>query len=173
MWNFAQMFGDILWKSLTEVIWHHHINGFSNSKVWNNWQEKVQVGMEMIGVALLSYSMDEKQWKVVHAWTWRGSGAKFGHIMCAQKRLNLQHECVAWYTGSMIQMNASDKRRKSFIKTPLRKRSLPGWVWRRSTLSCPVSLTRRRQVSCNSMQGMTLLAWSAEVETLILSGWPR
>ena len=26
--------GDLSWKSLTEVMWPHHINGFLNSKIW-------------------------------------------------------------------------------------------------------------------------------------------
>ena len=38
--------GDLSWNSLTEVMWHHQINGFSNSKFWKNWQENVHVGLE-------------------------------------------------------------------------------------------------------------------------------
>ena len=33
--------GDLSWNSLTELMWHHQINGFSNSKFWKNWQENV------------------------------------------------------------------------------------------------------------------------------------
>ena len=38
--------GDLSWNLLTEVMWHHQINGFSNSKFWKNQQENVHVGME-------------------------------------------------------------------------------------------------------------------------------
>ena len=38
--------GDLSWNSLTEVMWHHQINGFSNSKFWKDWQENVHVGLE-------------------------------------------------------------------------------------------------------------------------------
>ena len=38
--------GDLSWNSLREVMWRHYINGFSNSKLWKNWQENVHVGVE-------------------------------------------------------------------------------------------------------------------------------
>ena len=38
--------GDLSWNSLIEVMWHHQINSFSNSKFWRNWQENVRVGLE-------------------------------------------------------------------------------------------------------------------------------
>ena len=37
--------GDLLWNSLTEVMWHQ-INGFSYSKIWKTWEENVHVAME-------------------------------------------------------------------------------------------------------------------------------
>ena len=38
--------GGLSWNSLTEVMWHYQINGFSNSKVWKSWQENIHVGLE-------------------------------------------------------------------------------------------------------------------------------
>ena len=32
--------GDLSWNSLTEVMWHHHINGFSHSKIWKKTDKK-------------------------------------------------------------------------------------------------------------------------------------
>ena len=32
--------GDLSWNSLTEVMWHHQINGFSNSKFWKKLTRK-------------------------------------------------------------------------------------------------------------------------------------
>ena len=30
--------GDLSWNSLTEVMWHHQINGFPHSKFWKFWK---------------------------------------------------------------------------------------------------------------------------------------
>ena len=38
--------GNLSWNSLTEVMWIHYSNGFSNSKIWKNWQENIHLEME-------------------------------------------------------------------------------------------------------------------------------
>ena len=40
-------------------MWHHHINGFSNSKIWKTDKKTFTQEWKMIGLVVLSYSMDK------------------------------------------------------------------------------------------------------------------
>ena len=58
--------GDLSWNSLTKVMWLHHINGFSNSKIWKNWPENVHLEMENYWsgsfVFLYGWNQEDVRW---------------------------------------------------------------------------------------------------------------